>query len=117
MDFDADRTHAGPAAAVRNTEGLMQIEMADIGAVIAGPRQADLRVEISAIQIDLPSVCMDEVANGPDRTLEYAMRRRVGNHHRRQAIGKFFRLSAQISQIHIAVRIATDGNYIHSGHV
>src|SRR5215470_19324377 len=109
MDFDADRTHTGTAAAVRNTEGLMQIEMADIGAVIAGPRQADLRVEISAVQIDLPSVCMDEVANGPDRTLEHAVRRRVGNHHRRQPIGELFRLSTQMSQIHIAIRITTDG--------
>ena len=63
MRLDADRAHAGAAAAMRNAEGFVQVEMADIGAVIAGPRQPDLRVEIGAVQIDLPAMGMNDVAD------------------------------------------------------
>jgi hypothetical protein len=34
--LDADRAHAGAAAAVRDAEGLVQVEVADVGAVVAG---------------------------------------------------------------------------------
>ena len=44
MLFHADRSHAGPAPAMRDTKCLVEIEMADIGAVSARLRQAHLRV-------------------------------------------------------------------------
>src|SRR5450631_2718398 len=108
MRLDADWSHAGPTAAVRNAERLVQIEMADIPAVVAGARQSYLRVEIGTIQINLPAVGVNEVANGPYRGLEYPMRRGIGDHNCGQLVGIFLGLGAQIGQIHIAVRIATD---------
>jgi hypothetical protein len=36
MRGHADRPHAGAAAAVRNAEGLVQVQVADIGADVAG---------------------------------------------------------------------------------
>ena len=60
MRLDADGSHPRPASAMGNAEGLVQIEMAHVGAVIARPRQADLRVEIGAIQINLPTEAMHE---------------------------------------------------------
>src|SRR5580704_13096402 len=84
MRSDADRTHARAATAVRNAERLVQIEMADIGAVIAGPRQSDLRIQIRTVEIDLPTMAMHDVADFADVLFEYAMGRGIGDHHGRK---------------------------------
>ena len=83
MRPDADRAHAGAATAMRDAERLVQIEMADIGAVVAGPRQPDLRVQIGAIEIDLATMAMHDVADLADVLLEHAMGRGIGDHHGR----------------------------------
>src|SRR6202035_4537743 len=80
MGPDADRSHAGAAAAMGNAEGLVQIEMADIGAVIAGPRQPYLRVQIGAVEIDLSAMAVDDVADLADMLLEHAVGRGIGDH-------------------------------------
>ena len=49
MGCNADWPDPWTAAAMRNAERLVQIEMADIGAVIAGTRETDLRIEIGAV--------------------------------------------------------------------
>ncbi len=53
MRLDADRPHAGPAAAMRDAEGLVQVDVADIGPDVAGPREADQRIEVGAVEVDL----------------------------------------------------------------
>ena len=52
----ADRPHARAAAAVRDAERLVQVEMADVGADVARTRQADHRVHVRAVHIHLPAV-------------------------------------------------------------
>ena len=74
MRLDADRSHARAAAAMRNAERLVQIEMADVGAVIAGPRQADLSVHVGAVEIDLSAVGVDDVADVTDVLFEHTVR-------------------------------------------
>ena len=64
---DADRAHAGAAAAVRDAEGLVQVEVADVGADVAGPAQADLRVHVGAVHVDLAAVLVDDLADLLDR--------------------------------------------------
>src|SRR2546430_12162748 len=44
MRSHADRSHAGAAAAVRDAERLVQIQMTDVGAHVRGAGEADLRV-------------------------------------------------------------------------
>ncbi len=58
---DADRAHAGTAAAVRDAERLVQIEVADVGADVAGAAEADLRVHVGAVHVDLPAVLVDDL--------------------------------------------------------
>src|SRR5882672_6783374 len=96
MRPDADRAHARAAAAMRNAEGLVQIEMADIGAVIAGPRQADLRIQIGAVEIDLSAMGVNDLADLADLLLEHAMRRGVGDHDRGEMIRMLLPFGAQI---------------------
>ena len=71
---DADRPHAGAAAAVRNTERLVKVEVADVGADVAGRGEADLRVHIGAVHVNLSAVRVDGGADVLDRGLEHAVR-------------------------------------------
>ena len=59
----ADRPHAGPAAAVRDGEGLVQVEVADVGADVAGRGQADLGVHVGAVHVHLAAVPVDDGAD------------------------------------------------------
>ena len=56
----ADRPHARTAAAMRNAERLVQIEVADVRADVAGPAKADLRVHVRAVHVDLSAVLVHD---------------------------------------------------------
>src|SRR5438270_3868986 len=103
---DSDRAHAGAAAAMRDAEGLVQIEMADIGAVVAGPGQADLRIEVGAVEIDLAAMAVDDVADLADMLLEHAMRRGIGDHDSGEIVGMLLSLGAQVIDVDVAVLLA-----------
>ena len=72
----ANRPDARAAAAVRNAKRLVQIQMAHVRADEAGRGQADLRVHVRAVHIDLPAVRVDDLANLADGFLEHAVRGR-----------------------------------------
>jgi hypothetical protein len=56
MFRDADRTDARSTAAMRDAEGLVQVQMANVGADVAGTAKADLRVHVRAVHVDLAAV-------------------------------------------------------------
>ena len=56
----ADGAHARAAAAVGNAEGLVQVQVADVGADVAGPAEADLGVHVGAVHVDLAAVAVDD---------------------------------------------------------
>ena len=60
---DADRAHARTAAAVRNAERLVQVQMADVGADVARPRETDHRVHVRAVEVHLPAVLVHDLAD------------------------------------------------------
>ena len=60
MCRDADRAHAGAAAAVRDREGLVQIQVAHVRADVAGAGQADLRIHVGAVHVHLAAVVVDD---------------------------------------------------------
>ena len=51
----ADRTDARTAAAVRDAERLVQVQVGDVAAELARPREAEQRVEVGAVDVDLTS--------------------------------------------------------------
>ena len=65
--------HAGSAPAVRDTERLVQIQMAYVGADFAGRRQADLSVHVRSIHVNLSAVLVDDGTDVFDPGLEHAM--------------------------------------------
>ncbi len=75
-------SHARPAAAVRDAEGLVQIQMAHVGPDVGRPAETNLRVEVRAVHIDLPAVGVNDFADFFDRFFEHAVRRGIGDHER-----------------------------------
>jgi hypothetical protein len=59
---DRDGTHAGPAAAVRDAERLVQVEVRDVAAELAGRAQPHHRIHVGAVHVDLAAVAMDDLA-------------------------------------------------------
>ena len=117
MRLHADRSHAGAAAAVRNAECLVQIEVTDVGPEVGGPAQSDLRVHVGAVQIDLTAVPVHELANLDDARLEHAVGRRIGDHDGGQRFRMALGLGAQIIDVHVAAFVAGDDDHLHAGHV
>ena len=100
---DADGTHAGSAAPVRNGKRLVQVQMADIRADGGRAREPNLRIHVRAVHVDLPAMFVDAGADGLDLVLEDAVRRWIRDHQRRQPVAVLAGLLAEISDIDIAV--------------
>src|SRR5438874_1851729 len=80
MFGDANWPHARPPPSVRNAKGLVQIEMADISADIAGAAEADLGVHVRAVHIDLAAVGVDDAADVHNGFLEDAVSGGISDH-------------------------------------
>ncbi len=53
MRLRGDRAHAGTAAAVRDRERLVQVEVGDVTAQVAEAREAEQGVEVGAVDVHL----------------------------------------------------------------
>ena len=111
----ADGPHAGAAASVGNREGLVEIDVADIGTDPPGRGQAHLGVEIGAVHVDLAPVLVDPLANLDDAGFENAVGRRVGDHQGAQAVGVLRTLSAEVIEIDVARFVAGHGYAFEAG--
>src|SRR5690606_8175927 len=106
----ADGADAGAAAAVRDAEGLVQVEVADVGADVAGRGQADLRVHVGAVHVNLAAGGVDRGADFQYRGFEYAVGGRVGDHQRGELGGVFVGLGLEVGDVDVALRVAGDGD-------
>ena len=110
----ANRAHPRTAAAMRNAEGLVQIQVARVRPEIAGTTQAHLRIHIRPVKIHLSPAAVHDVDYFPDVFFEHAVRGRIRNHQRRQAIRMFFRRVAQRRHVHVARLVRLDHNHLHA---
>ena len=104
MRGHADRPHARAAAAVRDAERLVQVQVADVGADRRRAGEPDLRVHVRAVHVDLAAVLVDDRADVLDALLEHAVRRRIRHHQRRQPIAVLLGLRLQVVDVDVAVR-------------
>ena len=116
MGAHTDRTHTRTAAAVRDAKSFVEIEMADVRANVAGTAEADLRVEVGAVHVNLSAGGMHHVADFADAFLEHAVRGRIGDHERGEFGSVLFDLLAEVGHVDIALRIASNRHDGHSGH-
>ena len=111
-----DRPDARTAAAMGDAEGLVQVEMANIGAETARLAQAHLGIEVGAIEVHLAAVAMHQGADGLDRRFKHPMGGGIGDHQGGQLAGMGAGLGLQVGQINVALVIAGHGHHLQSGH-
>ena len=109
------RSDARAAAAVRDAERFVQVQVADVAAELPRPGQPDQRVEVGAVDVHLPARVMNGGADLGDIVLVHAVRGRIGDHQRRQPLGVFADLGAQIVEVDIAVVAAGHHDNPHAG--
>ncbi len=73
MGGNSDWSYPRTAAAVRNTEGFVQIQVTDICPEIPWTAYSHLSIHICPIHVYLPTVGMDDRANIFNLLLEYTM--------------------------------------------
>jgi hypothetical protein len=103
MGSHTDRSDSRSTAAVRDTEGLVQIEMAHVGADSSRVGQTDLGVEVGAVEVDLTAVAMDDFACLADAFFKDTECRGVGDHECSQAVLVLFRLCRKVGEVEGAV--------------
>jgi hypothetical protein len=91
--------------------------MADICAELARLRQTDLCIQVGTIEIDLPAMAMNDVAERADLLLEHAMSRGISHHHRREVFRMCLGLGFEVGHVDIASGIAGDDNNVHANHI
>ena len=113
---DADWTDARTTAAVRDTEGLVEVQVTNVGAVVARSAESDLCVEVRPIEVHLAPVTMHDRARLFDRRLEDPVGRGIGDHERAEHVFMFGRQTSEIFDIDTAVFVRGDRNNRHARH-
>mmetsp|Transcript_26413 Transcript_26413/g.67196 ORF Transcript_26413/g.67196 Transcript_26413/m.67196 type:complete len:1036 (+) Transcript_26413:699-3806(+) len=114
--LDADGAHAGAAAAVRDAERLVQVEVAHVGADDAGRGQPHLRVHVGAVHVHLAAVLVDDAADLVHPLLVHSVSGGVGDHERGKVLGVLLRLGTQLVDVDVAVRVGGHGHDLHARH-
>src|ERR1051325_4242696 len=103
MFGDADRPYARSPAAVWDAKRFVQVQMANVGAIIPRTAKTDLGIHVRAVHVNLPAVSMNDVANFANAWLEHAVCRWVSHHERGQIAGVFIRFCAKVRKINISI--------------
>ena len=99
---NCNRADAGAATTVGNREGLVQVQVRHVAAELAGLRDADERVHVRAVDVDLPARFVHEIAHLAHVVVVDAVGRRVGDHDRGERVAVGIDLGAQVIHVDVA---------------
>ena len=102
---------------MRNAEGFVQIQMADIAAKFARCGYAHQRVHIRAIDINAAAMLVHQGAQLFHAGFKHAVGAGVGDHDAGQIGTVLFAFRRQIGQIHIALLVAFGHHHLHAHHL
>ena len=102
MCGNPDGADSWPTSTVRDAEGLVQVQMADVRADVAGAGQPHLRVHVRAVHVNLPAMGVDDFTNLLARLLEDAVGGRIGDHQAGEVLFVGFGFGAEIGQVDVA---------------
>src|ERR1700751_4083165 len=80
MRFDSDWTNTWPPSAMRNTERLVEIQVANARPQVCRPAQTNHSVHIRSVHVDLTAVAMNNLAQVDNTLFKDAVSRRVRHH-------------------------------------
>jgi hypothetical protein len=86
-------------------------------AELPGLRQADLRVHVGAVHVDLAAVRVDHLADLADLLLEHAVGGQIGDHQRGEVGRVLLGLGLEVGQVHVAFGVAFDHHHVHADHL
>ncbi len=115
--LDRARADARAAAAVRDAEGLVQVQVRNVRTPLAGLGHADQGVHVGAVGVHLAAVLVDDLADLDHLFLEHAVRGRVGHHDRGQAVAVLLGVEADVFHIDVAVGIGLGDHHLHAAHL
>ena len=110
------RADTGAAAAVRDAEGLVQVQVAHVAAKFAGCGQADQRVHVGTVHINTPAVAVHQRAQFLDAGLEHAVGAGVGDHDRGQVGAVLLTLGLEVGHVDVAVGVTRRDHHLHADH-
>lgn len=117
MLCDTDGSDTGASTTVRNTEGLVQVEMADISTDLTRRAKANLCVHVGTIHVNLATVLVNDSASLLDLRLEDTECARVSDHEGTEFLTVLLALGLEVGHIKVTSGgIALDGNDTHTGH-
>ena len=93
---------------MRDGEGLVQVQVTDIGTDEAWVGQTDLRIHIRAIHIDESSTVVDALAEVDDVRLKDPVRTGIGDHHCCEVILMLFGLLHEVFPVNITMLVASN---------
>ena len=99
----SDRADARSATTVRDTEGLVQIQVADVRTELARTSQPDHRVEVCPVHVDLTACGVNQFAHLADVILEHPVGGWVGDHDRGEVLGVLADLGPEIVEVYLAL--------------
>ena len=115
-EYQNNEAHAGAAAAVRDAEGFMEIEVADIRADQAGTCEADLSIHVGTVHVNLAAVAVDDPADIADSAFEYPVGGRVGDHQAGEVCRVLDRTGFEIGDVDISGIVTFHADDFHAGH-
>lgn len=80
VNFSTDRTNTGTTTTVRDSEGLVQVEMTNVSADVTWRGKTELSVKVGTIHVDLTALFVDNFTDLLDSSLKHAMCGWVGDH-------------------------------------
>ena len=110
---DGDRAGPGAAAAVGLGEGLVQVEVHDVEAHVARPREAHDRVQVGAVVVQRGAHAVHDLGDLGDVLVEDPERVGVRQH---QAGDVAVGLAAQVLEVHPAGLVGVELDHLQPGH-
>ena len=116
MRLAGNGADTGPAAAVGDGECLVGVGVTDIPSDSAQGCKSDERVAVGAVDVDLATVVVNNLACFLDAFFEHAECRRVGDHECGKICAMLGGLFSQILEIERAIRKCLDGDDFVADH-
>ena len=99
-----------------NSECFVEVEVTDVGSDVAWVGEANLRVHVGAVHVDLAAVVMDNACDFDDAFFVNAMRRWISNHDTCQDVFELGSNRAQLFDVDVAVGVTARNHYFKTCH-
>ena len=114
---DTNGTDTRATATVRNTEGLVKVQMADIGTNFTRRTEADLSVHVGTVHVDLTTVLVNKITGLLDLRFKHTESARVCDHDCTKLLAVLLTLGLQICHVQVSgPALALDCHNTHTGH-